>query len=644
MSQLVLTRVIDMRAVYGVAERNSMIRIGFAVSMTACLALPAIASSPVQPSPQTQTQTDAPTTAPESVFEQALRAYTVRRGLKQRQQAAAFERQRRADLPPGIMAAAPIIGTAVAGEVRVPILTFKYADTEETPYGVDELQRELFGRPYTEGTMTAHFDEMSYGRLTVTGTVYDWLALPQNEAEYTGPVGCLGIRCSPLPRLENLLNSVLSKADDSVDFTIYDNDGPDGRPNSGDDDGVVDFVGLVHASKGGECLGATTQMQSHRYGIELISGARYVTNDIGTSGLPLEIDDYVMMPGLSCDGDIIEIGVFSHEVSHAFGLPDLYDTKGIPTNAGIGIWGLMAYGLWGGNMEARTPDVPVHLSAWSKEFLGWVTPQVVSTDTKRVSLRPFALTGNVVRVDYAPEFDPADERYLLITYRTREGFDRSLPGNGLIVTEVNNAIVAGGIRNNTVNGNSSQLGVNVIEADGLRELDRNDNKGEAGDQFPGSRSVENLDSGSDEPIQAAICDISIADDSVTFDLYVTRTTCPDRTGLAAVSIEEALSAPAGTEIVIDGFLTNRGENYFTDRDLAIMSGDMVLGPIISSAPIGIVPPPPGTLGAPDVGVVDPLSANLDMPGYVRGAWEIVPQTDGALQRVFRVEEFVARDP
>jgi hypothetical protein len=44
-----------------------------------------------------------------------------------------------------------------------------------------------------------------------------------------------------------------TKADADVDFGQFDNDGPDGSPNSGDDDGYVDTVLLVQPEIGGEC-------------------------------------------------------------------------------------------------------------------------------------------------------------------------------------------------------------------------------------------------------------------------------------------------------------------------------------------------------------------------------------------------------
>ena len=40
-----------------------------------------------------------------------------------------------------------------------------------------------------------------------------------------------------------------------IDWGLYDNDGPDGMPNSGDDDGFVDVLSVLHPQRGGECGG-----------------------------------------------------------------------------------------------------------------------------------------------------------------------------------------------------------------------------------------------------------------------------------------------------------------------------------------------------------------------------------------------------
>src|SRR3712207_2107900 len=110
------------------------------------------------------------------------------------------------------------------------------------------------------------------------------------------------------------------------------------------------------------------------------------------------IDDYVIMPALACNGTtMIPIGVFSHEFGHAFGLPDLYDTRSPPESAGVGGWDLMASGSWGGD-GSSSPMTPSHMSAWSKEFLGWLSPRVITQDTRDVEMRPTMRSGDAVRI------------------------------------------------------------------------------------------------------------------------------------------------------------------------------------------------------------------------------------------------------
>ena len=56
------------------------------------------------------------------------------------------------------------------------------------------------------------------------------------------------IRLGPVrPHRRAASGGVEGSADELLDFTQFDNDGPDGVPNSGDDDGFVDFVAFVYA-------------------------------------------------------------------------------------------------------------------------------------------------------------------------------------------------------------------------------------------------------------------------------------------------------------------------------------------------------------------------------------------------------------
>lgn len=510
----------------------------------------------------------------------AIESYVVERGLRPRVEAARVARLRLSErIPGGPELATPVVGpVVVAGTIEVPVITTLFSDTVSEPYPVADLQRQLFDGPWPTGTMTDHYREMSRGNLSVNGEVLDWVQLPQNETFYAGPTGC-NATCSSA-RLGELLVTALQGADVGLDFARFDNDGPDGTPNSGDDDGFVDFVAFLHPSFGGECSNTAnnTSIWSHRWQLSGWAGQSFQTNDASALGPNIRIDDYVIMPALSCDATtMIPIGVFSHEFGHAFGLPDLYDSNasdGGNASSGMGTWDLMASGSWGG--DNAHPETPSHMSAWSKEYLGWVRPTVIEADTQGVELRPVIGSGDVVRIDYTIASDPEDTRYLLLEYRRQEGFDQELWASGLLITEVNNTRVQSGLVNNSVNGLPFDMGVNVVEADGDRALDNGADRGDAGDLFPGSSGALNLDAGHSENVRAALCNIDMTEERVRLDVYVSRSTCPetDLNPLAvSPAIAEATGVVGGEELVVKGVIENAGTNYFNDRRLIIRGED-----------------------------------------------------------------------
>ena len=162
---------------------------------------------------------------------QSIDGDIVRRGLKTRTAAAQLARQRLESLPPALLAAAPITGTSVAGSVEVPIITILFSNTTTPPYPISNFQRELFDGPWPTGTMSEHYREMSRGKFSVAGQVFDWVPLPQDDVFYSGPAGCHGIFCATA-RLGDLLSTALTQVDNSIDFRRFDNDGPDNVPNS----------------------------------------------------------------------------------------------------------------------------------------------------------------------------------------------------------------------------------------------------------------------------------------------------------------------------------------------------------------------------------------------------------------------------
>jgi M6 family metalloprotease-like protein len=253
----------------------------------------------------------------------------------------------------------------VSGTVETPVFV-GYFQSQSSPYAASNLQDKLFDNP--SGTVTDYYDEVSYGNLNMTGTVYGWTQVSNLDTYYAGTSNGLNPANA---RVGEFIKELLDANDASLDFGQFDNDGPDGVPNSGDDDGYVDVAAFVHNEIGGECTG-NNNIWSHRwvYRAWNISGNQpYTTNDPAAGGGFIRVDDYTIMPAKNCNGTVIDIGVFCHEFGHAFGLPDLYDTNG--NGNGIGWWGIMGSGNW------NTPASPAHPCAWTREVLGWVIPTVV---------------------------------------------------------------------------------------------------------------------------------------------------------------------------------------------------------------------------------------------------------------------------
>jgi M6 family metalloprotease-like protein len=294
----------------------------------------------------------------------------------------------------------------------------------------------------------------------------------------------------------------LLRVDNQVDFGQFDNDGPDGIPNSGDDDGYVDMIMFAHPTKDGACGGfpdssdpaTNNHIWSHRY--SLIQ--QYVTND--HSNRPgfgnIRVRDYFTTSARggssACDiTKIMPIGTAAHEFGHALGLPDLYDTVG-PTE-GSGEWGLMGSGNF------TSPRSPSRMEAWSLNELGWVTIQQLTT-TGVYQLNP-AATSRIAAYLRPTGPNPRGE-YFLLENRQALLADTALIrihcsrsgnppgcGGGLLIWHVDSVQAAntGFHRGNTVNYGTIH-GVVLEEADGLRQLwceSRGCNRGDAGDPYPG---------------------------------------------------------------------------------------------------------------------------------------------------------------
>lgn len=148
------------------------------------------------------------------------------------------------------------------------------------------------------------------------------------------------------------------------------------------------------------------------------------------------------------------MGVIAHELGHALcGLPDLYDISA--QNQALGAFSLMAGGSWGRDtsIDAYSGMTPTSLDAWSREFLGWTTPDVpVSSGT--IALGHVLAASSSAYKLVNPATSTAE--YFLVENRQPVNWDSGLKRwlgggwlGGLLVLHVDNT--SGSFPNNDIN-------------------------------------------------------------------------------------------------------------------------------------------------------------------------------------------------
>ena len=341
----------------------------------------------------------------------------------------------------------------VTGSVHAVALFGRFADEDARPGDAPPaFAGDLFD-PGLPGSVTHFYTEMSRGQYEITGSV-----LPK-EYSAAGPASSYISQAEGEPgRWAEYVAELIAASDGEIDYGRYDNDGPDGVPNSGDDDGKVDFLFVIaRSTPPGFIIRNAT-------GIATLGWAArsFRTNDPRAGGGFIRIEDGVTQQGARFAA---AAGNMCHEFAHTLGLPDLYDTdvliqqEEVPPSgqsAGIGSWGLMGHGAigWGGG------DGPNPLCAWSLARLGWLGVgnsrlRLLENDAEGLVFEDVNAGGVVVLIRIN------ESRYLLVEHRGRANshYERNLPGEGLLVWEIDELAL----------GNTNEQGkrVDLVCADGL---------------------------------------------------------------------------------------------------------------------------------------------------------------------------------
>ncbi|HET7319603.1 MAG TPA: M6 family metalloprotease domain-containing protein [Nitrospirota bacterium] len=339
-----------------------------------------------------------------------------------------------------------------------------------------------------------YWSEASYGALTITVDISPVVYRLGWKMSHYGSESSAA--------LENLIyDSVTAAAADAnpatrIDFTLY------------------DAILVVHAGVGEETdIGNSS---NDIWSLYYDGGGRICqnANALGPCLTTILRDGNVVGEGIimpqtdSRDSAVVDpLGVYVHEFGHWLGLPDLYCTGRACVLDGAGKWSLMADGIYNADPSSQSDpsnpatcaderkqcifgSSPASLDAWSRVFLGFAVPRTLDAGggAGRMTLNPVENSAEIVKVQASSS---VDSQYFLIENRQKTGFDKGLPGHGMLVWLVDDVVVNRNFATNSINNSKARPGIKLMEADNDWKLlsygcGNTDDCGSAGDPFPGS--------------------------------------------------------------------------------------------------------------------------------------------------------------
>jgi M6 family metalloprotease-like protein len=362
--------------------------------------------------------------------------------------------------------------------------------------------------PHNRAYFEAHLEALAnYWRTVSRGRLYlEFDVFPKADTAYTLPytISHYGSIDStpnpqfyPVEQLDSLFKHSFTLADTSsleeIDFSDYDS-----------------FV-LFHA-------GSDRQHDLGEIGVDPTPSDLY--SGFIMLGEPVEVNDNLIWEGLiipetaSQDNRIAALNaIFAHEFGHQLGLVDLYNTRNFFTQ--VGDFALMDNFAQNVGVELDscftlvTGVLPVFPCAWSRAFLGFVSPdEIVSKDDTSVSLLASELKEDGVQIIKVPI---NSEEYFLIENRqvdldgvpipylqadplsgvvvglvdvapnSDREYDYLLPGSGVLIFRVDEGVAyldvdQDGIPNfwdNKLQWNKDRKFLTLIEADGIIDFGGN---------------------------------------------------------------------------------------------------------------------------------------------------------------------------
>ena len=461
-------------------------------------------------------------------------------------------RKARAMSQPQKVGAANLAARGLVILVNFKDASFNAANTQSAMN--DLMNADSYTYNGATGSVRKYFSDQSDGQYTPQFDVVGPVTLSNNMAYYGGndangddklPGNMVVEACS------------IANANHNVDFTQYDND----------KDGYVDFVYIIYAGKGEADGGADNTIWPHSWNL---SSAYYYNNcTYATSARKF---DGKTVENYACSGEIdgqtgkrAGIGTITHEFSHVIGLPDLYDIdygQNYKNEMTPGEWHIMDGGSYNNN-----GNTPPNYTIYDKYFLGWKTP-INPGDTKQTLT--LAANGQSGYQGYQITTDNSLLAYsntqtiYYIENRQQSGWDKHLPGHGLVIWKVTYNSTAW--NNNGPNNDDGTLRYTIVSASG-----KTTGLGTAADPFPGSKKVTTWQGISAKPLlniteTSGVINLIYIDDAECHSVKTNGTNCTIAASSDCVANGATLTAnitPTDASYDITSVSVTRGSTTLT---------------------------------------------------------------------------------
>lgn len=328
----------------------------------------------------------------------------------------------------------PVVGNKKFLTILVEFSDVKFRNTKKEFENL--LNAEGYSSDGAHGSVRDFYLENSFGQLDLTTDVAGIYTLSMPREFYGRNMGMLDYNA------DKMAFEALSMADSDVDLSDYDND----------NDGIIDGVHIIYAGCGEEAGGGADCIWAHSAGVNY-------------SGDGVRSYRYSCSPeirGSSSSNGVTRIGVICHELGHVLGCKDYYDTD-YDTNGrfpGTGTYDVMGSGSW--NADGACP---AHFNPYVKIYdFQWGVVQDGNKPAE-YSLKNHTSDG-FVRIDTRTEGE-----FFLLEYRNQEGFDKFIPGHGLMIYRSSENMSR--MKSNTLNARHPQQ-FYIISASAPSELPEDD--------------------------------------------------------------------------------------------------------------------------------------------------------------------------